>query len=127
MLLKYRIQNYSYLSKINEVKQRLSMQREPFYYFTVLRNYPFLRSLMTFLSFRILASSFSRLMEYAARKSNATSKLLTLCPGYKLFSPNFKSAYLSLLNIVLAGIVPGMQIIPLIMNHSLFTLSNSLI
>ena len=66
-------------------------------------------------------------MEYAARKSSATSKLLTLCPGYKLFSPNFKSAYFSLLNIVLAGIVPGMQIIPLIMNHSLFTLSKSLI
>ena len=33
--LKYRIQNYSYLSKINEVKQRLSMQREPFYYLTL--------------------------------------------------------------------------------------------
>lgn len=37
------------------------------------------------------------LMEYAARKSNTTSLLLTLCPGYKLFTPNFKSAYLSLL------------------------------
>ena len=36
------------------------------------------------------------LMEYAARKSNKTSLLLTLCPGYKLFTPNFKSTYFSL-------------------------------
>ena len=42
--LKSKIQRYSYLPRINlcelfnEAKQRLSMQREPFYYFTVLRN-----------------------------------------------------------------------------------------
>ena len=50
MQSKYKIQKYSYLSRIilcklvNEAKQRLSLQREPLYNFTVLRNYPFLRS-----------------------------------------------------------------------------------
>ena len=34
---------------------------------------------------------------------------------------------MSLLNIVLAGIVPGMQTVPSLMNHSFFTLSNTLI
>ena len=52
-------------------------------------------------------------MVYAAGKSNATSILLTLCPGFKFFTPNFKSAYLSLLNIVLAAIVPGRQTVPI--------------
>ena len=35
-----------------------------------------------------------------------TCTLLTLCPGHELVTPNIKSAYLSPLNIVLAGIVP---------------------
>ena len=112
MQSKSKIQKYSYLSRINvlelvnEAKQRLSLKREPFYNFTILRNYPFLRSFyryvhdFVFFQNITLVSSFSRLMEYAARKSNTTSILLTLCPGYKLFTPNFKSAYLSLLNIV---------------------------
>lgn len=44
---------------------------------------------------KILSSSFSRSMKYAATKSNTTSILLTLCQGYKLFTPNFSSAYLT--------------------------------
>ena len=50
MQSKSKIQKYSYLPRIilrklvNEVKQRLSLQREPFYNFKDLRNYPFLRS-----------------------------------------------------------------------------------
>ena len=54
MKLKSKIQRYSYLPRINlcelfnEAKQRLSMQSEPFYYFTVLRNYPFLRSFYSY-------------------------------------------------------------------------------
>ena len=61
-----------------------------------------------------------------ARKLNITSILLTLCPEYKLLTPILKSAYLSLLNIVLVGIVPGKQTVPSMMNHSLFTLSSTL-
>ena len=76
--LKSKIQRYSYLPRINlcelfnEAKQRLSMQREPFYYFTVLRNYPFMRSFYSYtgaiLIFQCLSklTSFSRLMEFAA-------------------------------------------------------------
>ena len=100
------------------------------YNFAVLRFFHFcdhsIVTFTTFLFWRILASSFSRLMEYAARKSNTTSMPLTLCSGYKLFTPNFKSAYLSFLDVVLADIVSGLQIVPLIMNHSLFTLSDTL-
>ena len=115
MQSKFKIQKYSYLSRIILRKQVMKLNND-----CHCRNYPFLRS---FLSSRILVSSYSRLMEYAARKSNTTSILLTLCPGYKLFTPSFKSAYLSLLKIVLVG----MQTVPSIMNHSFFTLSITLI
>ena len=60
-------------------------------------------------------------------KSIITSILLTLCPEYKLLTPILKSAYLSLLNIVLADFVPVKQTFPSMMNHSLFTLSSTLI
>ena len=104
---------------------------EPFHNFAILRNYPFLCLLFitptAFLSCEMSANSFAKLMECAARKSNTTCTLLTLCPGYKLFTPDLKSAYLSLLSIVLAGIVPGTHTVPSIMYHSLFILSSTLI
>ena len=51
---KLKIEKYSYRPRINlrqlvnEAKDRLSMGREPFYCFTVLRNHPFLRSFYSY-------------------------------------------------------------------------------
>ena len=81
---------------------------------------------MTLLSCKILVNSFSKWVEYTARKSNISFIPLTLSPEYKLFTPILKSAYLSLLNTVLADIVPGKQTFPSMMNHPLFTSSSTL-
>ena len=51
---KLKIEKYFYRPRIylrelvNEAKHRLSMGREPFYCFTVLRNHPFLRSFYSY-------------------------------------------------------------------------------
>ena len=51
----------------------------------------------------------------------------TLLPGYKFLIPSFKAIYLSFLCLVLIVIVPGLHIVPSMMIHSLFFLSNTLI
>ena len=43
--------------------------------------------IVTFLSCKMSANSFAKLMECAARESNTTYPLLTLCPGCKIFTP----------------------------------------
>ena len=81
-----------------------------------------------FLSCKMSANYFAQLMECAVRKWNTTTcMLLTLCPGYKLFTSCLESPYLSVLNIDLARIFPGTHTVPSIMHQSLFILSRTLI
>ena len=81
-----------------------------------------------FLSCKMSTNSFAKLMECAVRKRiTSTCMLLTLCPGYKLFTACLESPYLSLLNVVLDCIIPGTHTVPSIMYQSLFILSRTLI
>ena len=108
MKLKSKIQKYSYLPRINlcelfnEAKQRLSIQREPFYCFTLREIIHFCDlSIVTgdILIFQCLSklTSFSRLMEYAATiiiKLLLLLLLLLLCKKNKTYQVQVKLQFL---------------------------------